>query len=104
MLHRFLKLLNDQLPEVNGHKAVISVRNETEGLAIKRKYASLIASTFQSFGFPLLSIDTAVKTEGKNDEYEQFMLAKQKEDQERAQLAMVEMAKKEAEKGQNTRR
>jgi DNA polymerase-3 subunit alpha (Gram-positive type) len=41
------------------------------------------------------------KAEEKNDEYEQFMLAKQKEDQERAQLAMVEMAKKEAEKGQN---
>ncbi len=96
-----LKLLNEQFPDVHGNKVTISVRNETEGLALKKKYASVIDGIYQSFGFPVIMIDTAVKSDEKSDEYEQFMIAKQKEDQERAQLAMVEMAKKEAEKAQN---
>ncbi len=58
----------------------------------------MIGNIYQSFGFPLLAIDTEIKNEEKNDEYEKFLLAKQKEDQERALMAMVEMQKKEAEK------
>ncbi|CAH2713251.1 DNA polymerase III PolC-type [Neobacillus rhizosphaerae] len=95
-----LKLLNEQLPEVSGNKLTISVRNEAEGLALKRKYGPVIGEVFQSIGFPLLAIETDIKTDEKNEEYQQFLLAKQKEDQERALLAMVEMQKKEAEKEQ----
>ena len=93
-----IKLLNEQMPDVSGNKLTITVRNEAEGLALKRKYGSVIGNIYQSFGFPLLAIETDIKTEEKNDEYEKFLLAKQKEDQERALLAMVEMQKKEAEK------
>ncbi|MEH7415809.1 PolC-type DNA polymerase III [Neobacillus drentensis] len=95
-----VKLLNEQIPEVSGNKLTVAVRNEAEGLALKRKYGPVIGNIYQSFGFPLLAIDTELKNEEKNDEYQQFLLAKQKEDQERAHMAVVEMQKKEADKGQ----
>lgn len=95
-----LKLLNEQVPKVHGTKLLLSVRNETEGLALKRKYASIITDIFQSFGFPLLTIDTEVSENGSSEEYEKFMKAKEKEDQERGLMAMIEMQKKEAEKAQ----
>jgi DNA polymerase III subunit alpha, Gram-positive type len=95
-----LKLLNEQLPRVQGNKLVLSVRNDMEGLAIKRKYAGLIADIFQSFGFPALAIDTEKTEETSSTEFEEFQKAKAKEDQERALMAMVEMQKKEAEKDQ----
>ncbi|WP_174735044.1 PolC-type DNA polymerase III [Mesobacillus harenae] len=93
-----LKLLNEQQPRVQGNKLVLNVRNETEGLAIKRKYADVLAGIYQTFGFPALSFDTEVKENGQNEDYTQFLKAKEKEDQERALLAMVEMQKKESEK------
>lgn len=96
-----LKLLNEQQPRVYGNKVMISVRNEMEGLALKRKYNGLLADIYQAYGFPMINIETEIKEEEKNEEYEQFMLAKQKEDQERALLAMVEMQKKEMEKEQS---
>ncbi|HJV15823.1 MAG TPA: PolC-type DNA polymerase III [Bacillales bacterium] len=96
-----LKLFTEQLPVVQGNKLMINVRNDMEGLTIKRKYGSVISEIYQSFGFPLLLIDTEIKTMEKNEEYEQFLIDKQKEDQERAQLAMVEIKKKEAEKDKN---
>ncbi len=96
-----IKLLNEQVPEVSGNKLTITVRNDAEGLALKRKYGSVIGDIYQSYGFPLLAIDTNIKSDEKNDEYQQFLLAKQKEDQERAHLAVVEMQKKEAEKDQS---
>lgn len=95
-----LKLLNEQNPTIQGTKIILSVRNETEGLAIKRKYASIITDIYQSFGFPLLTIDTEVVENSTSDEYEKFMKAKEKEDQERGLMAMIEMQKKEAEKAQ----
>jgi DNA polymerase III subunit alpha, Gram-positive type len=95
-----LKLLNEQLPDVNGNKLTLAVRNDTEGQAIKRKYGETIAKIFQSVGFPNLSIETELKNDEKSDEYQKFLLAKQKEDQERGLQAMVELQKKEAEKDQ----
>jgi DNA polymerase III subunit alpha, Gram-positive type len=94
-----IKLLNEQVPEVNGNKIIVSVRNEAEGLTLKQKYSPVISEIYQSVGFPPLSFDTKV-IEEKTEEYQQFLLAKQKEDQERALLAMVEMQKKDAEKEQ----
>ncbi|MGJ7913222.1 PolC-type DNA polymerase III, partial [Neobacillus sp. LXY-1] len=92
------KLLNEQVPTVNGNKVLITTRNEAEAMTLKHKYASIISDIYQSVGFPLLSIDTVMNSEEKNEEYEQFLIAKQKEDQERALLAMVEMQKQEAER------
>ncbi|MDR6997906.1 PolC-type DNA polymerase III [Neobacillus niacini] len=97
-----LKLLNEQIPTVNGNKVSVSVRNETEGLALSRKYGGVISKIYQSFGFPVLTIETTIQSVEKNNEYEQFLLAKQKEDQERGLQALVELQKKEAEKEQSS--
>ncbi|NEX77688.1 PolC-type DNA polymerase III [Bacillus thermocopriae] len=97
-----LKLLNEQMPEVKGNKLIVFVRNEAEGLALKRKYGSIIGDIYQKFGFPSFSFDIVLKKEEKNEEYEQFLLAKQKEDQERALMAMVEMQKQEEENEAST--
>lgn len=94
-----LKLLNEQVPKVLGNKIIISVRNEPEGIQFKRKYAGLIAEIYQTYGFPLLVFDTELSTDSDKD-FQQFLIAKEKEDQEKAMLAMVEMQKKESEKDQ----
>ncbi|MEZ2715189.1 PolC-type DNA polymerase III [Niallia circulans] len=93
-----LKLLNEQVPQLNGNKLTIQVRNEMEGLAIKRKYANLITDAYQYFGFPAMSLDTEIVAEKSNSEYEQFLLAKQKEDEERGKQALLDIQKMEAEK------
>ncbi len=93
-----VKLLNEQVPTISGNKLTITVRNEMEGMTLKRKYGSLITSFYQSYGFPSLTLETTIKTEEKNDEYQQFLLAKQKEDQERGLMALADLQKKEAEK------
>lgn len=92
-----IKLLNEQVPVVQGNKVIINVKNEMESLSIKRKYSEMIASVFQTFGFPVLMIDTEISTDSSNEEYEKFLAAKQKEDQERGLQALLEMQKKEAE-------
>jgi DNA polymerase III subunit alpha, Gram-positive type len=91
-----IKLLNEQVPKIQGLKLIIGVRNETEGLTLKRKYAEYITNIYQSFGFPQLVIDTELNNEVGSEEYQQFLEAKQKEDIEKAQAAMVEMLKKES--------
>ncbi|KAB2337547.1 PolC-type DNA polymerase III [Cytobacillus depressus] len=96
-----IKLLNEQIPTVQGNKVVISVRNDTEGLSLKRKYADVISRVYETLGFPILSIDTEISSEAANDEYQRFLEAKQKEDQERGIQAMIEMQKKEAEAESN---
>ncbi|MDP4172110.1 MAG: exonuclease domain-containing protein, partial [Bacillota bacterium] len=94
-----LKLLNEQTPKIQGTKLILNVRNETEGMTIKQKYSGMIVSIYQSFGFPYFAIETEVQDSAvENGDYEKFMKAKQKEDQERALLAMVEMQKRESEK------
>lgn len=93
-----IKLLNEQLPTVQGNKITIGVGNELEGLALKRKYANFITDAYQAFGFPLFVIDTEIKENTSTEQYEQFLKAKQKEDQERGLQALIEMEKQEAEK------
>lgn len=90
------KLLNEQIPKMNGNKMIITVRNEPEGQNIKNKYSGVIPSIYQTFGFPPLMIDTEVSNDTK--EIESFMKAKEKEDQEKAFLALTEMQKKDSEK------
>ncbi|NHM29831.1 PolC-type DNA polymerase III [Neobacillus terrae] len=97
-----LKLLHEQTPRLQGTKLVLSVRNETEGMTIKHKYAGMITNIYQTYGFPYFTIDTEIKVQEQNEEYEKFLKEKQKEDQERALLAMVEMQKREAEKDQGS--
>lgn len=92
-----LKLLNEQVPDVQGNKIVLNVRNEMEGLAFKNKYAGMLSNVYQTFGFPQLTFDTQIAENTSNEEYEKFLEAKRKEDQERGLQAAIEMQKKEAE-------
>ncbi len=84
------------MPNVIGNKLTIKVNNEPEGQSIKNKYTGLISSIYQSFGFPQLMLDTEVSKD--TTQVEMFMKQKEKEDQEKALLALVEMQKKDAEK------
>ncbi len=94
-----LSLLHNQLPTQHGLKLHIKTRNDTESIAIKKKYGQLLANVYQSYGFPMFTLETEI--EASNQEYEQFLEKKQQEDQERALLAVADMQKKEKEKDQN---
>lgn len=91
-----LSLLNGQLPKVQGNKVLIFARNDAEALTIKRKYSTVISDIYRSYGFPPIQLDVSVNVnETENQEYEQFLAEKQKEDEERAKLAMQELKNKE---------
>lgn len=90
-----LKLLNEQIPTLQGQKLLINVRNEMESMSIKKKYTGLISQVFEGYGFPKLMFDTEISTETSNQQYEEFLKAKQKEDAERGMQALIEMQKKE---------
>ncbi|THE14506.1 PolC-type DNA polymerase III [Bacillus timonensis] len=93
-----LSLLHDQLPTQQGLKLHIKTRNDTESIAIKKKYGQLIGNVYQSYGFPMFTLETEVEV--SNKEYEQFLEKKQQEDQEKALLAVADMQKKEKDKEQ----
>ncbi|MFD9624283.1 PolC-type DNA polymerase III [Peribacillus muralis] len=94
-----LSLLNEQVPSVNGYKLIVSARNDTEAGQLKRKYAGIISNIYQTFGFPPLTLEAEVKEEVSNPDYQKFLEEKQKEDAEKGLAALVEMQKKESEKG-----
>lgn len=87
-----LTLLHEQLPTVKGHKLYITARNDAEAVALKRRFAAKMAEVYQSFGFPVLQLETEVKP--FEQEYEQFLAQKQKEDEAHALAALAEMATK----------
>ncbi|WP_019242271.1 MULTISPECIES: PolC-type DNA polymerase III [Bacillus] len=89
-----LSLLNEQIPKVIGNKLVVKARNEAEAGQLKNKYSTLISSVYESYGFPKLTLDTEISA--STEEYTEFLKAKQKEDQEKAQAAVVEMQKKDS--------
>ncbi|MDQ0214264.1 DNA polymerase-3 subunit alpha (Gram-positive type) [Oikeobacillus pervagus] len=93
-----LAILNQQ-PMVKGNKVIIRVGNDLEATTIKRKYNDLICHTFQKYGFPNLLLDTEITETRKQEEYQQFLDEKRKEDQERAKQAVIEMKKRESEQG-----
>jgi DNA polymerase-3 subunit alpha (Gram-positive type) len=85
-------LLAEQQPSVRGTKMIVSVRNDAEAIAVKKRFSQLLAETYRSFGFPLLQLETEVRHDPK--EYEQFLAQKQKEDEERALAALAEAVAK----------
>ena len=99
ILPPMVKLLNEQVPAISGNKLTVSVRNDMEGIQVKKKYGSILTSLYQSYGFPSLIVETEINSEEKSDEFQKFLLAKQKEDQERGLMALADLQKKEAEKG-----
>ncbi|MEK4030159.1 PolC-type DNA polymerase III [Pseudobacillus sp. FSL P4-0506] len=94
-----LALLNRRTPTVKGNKLIVSVGNDTEGMTLKNKYGEWICRTYQNYGFPPVAFDIAVAEAETNDEFQQFLEAKQKEDAERAMQAVAEMQKREENAG-----
>ncbi|MCM3237688.1 PolC-type DNA polymerase III [Heyndrickxia oleronia] len=92
-----LSLLNGQVPKLKGNKLTIQARNDTEARTLKQKYGEIISTIYQNLGFPLMMIESEIGQNESNEEYKQFIEAKQKEDEERAKLAVMEMQKKDAE-------
>lgn len=88
-----LSLLNEQIPEVQGLKLIVKTRNETEGMAIKKKYTSILQDSFAQYGFPLIQLDTVVNV--SQEEIQRFQEQKKLEDQEKMMLAITEMDKKD---------
>ncbi|MBA2873955.1 PolC-type DNA polymerase III [Thermaerobacillus caldiproteolyticus] len=87
-----ITLLHEQIPVVKGNKLYVTVRNDTEAVAVKRRFAAKIAEVYQSFGFPFFQLETEVKQ--SESDYEQFLAQKQQEDEARALAALTEMTMK----------
>lgn len=88
-----IQYLSQQVPEVNGNKLTIQVRNETEGMALTRKLREPLIESFKKVGFPPFQIETKVKQ--LNEEYRQFVEQKEQEDHSKMLAAMVEKQKQE---------
>ncbi|MBD1380048.1 PolC-type DNA polymerase III [Metabacillus arenae] len=95
-----LALLNEQKPALNGVKLLLKTKTDTEALAIKKKYASIIQESFHQYGFPSFQIDTEVSI--TEEEMTRFREQKLQEDQEKARIAVTEMQKKEKESQDQT--
>ncbi|CAM4032668.1 PolC-type DNA polymerase III [Lederbergia lenta] len=92
-----LKLLNEQTPKVQGNKILVSARNDTEVRTLKTKYNVLIQKIYEGFGFPTLTLDAEIVEQSEaNDDFQNFIAAKQKEDEARARQAVIEMQQQEA--------
>jgi len=96
-----LTLLNEQKPRMNGNKLIVQVRNETEALTIKRKYAPLITKVFHQYGFPPLALDIDPNYIETAEDYEKFLAANEKEDRLQVEQAMKELEQKNHEKKTN---
>ncbi|OCA83803.1 PolC-type DNA polymerase III [Pseudobacillus wudalianchiensis] len=95
-----LALLSGRPPVVKGNKVIVTVGNDAEGMTLKNKYGDWVCRTYQNYGFPALVFDIAVTEKETNDEFQQFLEAKQKEDAERAMQAVAEMQKREENAGE----
>ncbi|RSK27066.1 PolC-type DNA polymerase III [Bacillus sp. HMF5848] len=84
-------LLQSQVPDVQGSKLFISTRNDTEANAVKKKYSLLISDVYKHFGFLNVVIDTTVQL--SEEDMQQFHQEREKEDQQRALQAFIEMEK-----------
>ncbi|MBW7650318.1 PolC-type DNA polymerase III [Anoxybacillus sp. ST4] len=94
-----LSLLAQQQPAVKGTKVTVQARNEAEAIALKKRFAQLFAETYASFGFPHLQLEADVKHD--EQQFEQFLSQKQKEDEERALAAFMEAMPKQEENHEN---
>ena len=87
-------LLNDQKPKLTGNKILLKTKTDTEASALKKKYSSLIQSSYRTFGFPELQLDTEIFV--SDQEIQKFREQKMAEDQERA-FGFIEMEKQDKE-------
>lgn len=90
-----LSLLSNQKPELINNRVVIHARNETEMATLKQKYIPILLEVYKQYGFAPFQIEVENHYEEQSQEYEKFLAEKQREDEERAKLAVQEMKKRE---------
>lgn len=88
-----LHFLKGQKPVLQGQKLTITVRNETEGIALSRKLKEPLKEAFMIVGFPSYQIETIVKE--SKQEFQQFIEQKEQEDHSKMISAMIEKQKNE---------
>ncbi|SFD88306.1 DNA polymerase III catalytic subunit, PolC type [Bacillus sp. OV194] len=80
-----------QTPEVTGNKIKVTVRNEAEGLLIKRKLSSAMTEVYRSFGMESVSLEIEVKH--SEEEFQKFVDQKKQEDADKVLAALIEKEK-----------
>ncbi|HEU5140839.1 MAG TPA: PolC-type DNA polymerase III [Bacillales bacterium] len=90
-------LLKSQNPRLEGSKLIVSARNDTEAVVLKRKLSEPLNQGFQKFGLPALLLETEVKQ--SEVDYEKFLEQRQNEDRTKMAEAVIqkEKAQKKAE-------
>jgi DNA polymerase III subunit alpha, Gram-positive type len=89
-----LSLLNEQVPKIAGNKIIVQARNEAERGALKKKYAPLIVNIYSQIGFPPLQFDVDHELKGYDATYQDFLIERQREDDERGKQALIDMQKR----------
>lgn len=88
-----ISFLHEQRPSVKGINMTVQVRNDAEGISLKRKFSQMISDVYQSFGFPMFKLEFEINL--PTEEYKKFVEQKQLEDKEKALAAMTDIQKKE---------
>ncbi|SDM65187.1 DNA polymerase-3 subunit alpha [Fictibacillus solisalsi] len=83
--------LMGQVPVVTGNKIKVTVRNEAEGLLIKRKLSSTMTEVYRSFGMDSVSLEIEVKH--SEEEFQKFVEQKKQEDADKVLAALIEKEK-----------
>lgn len=92
-----LNRLNEQIPTLKGNTILLKVHSELEKLTLN-KYLNILVEIYESYGFPPFRFDTIIEEPQSNEEYENFLQEKEKEDRERGLQALLALEKKEEEK------
>ncbi|MFA9456058.1 PolC-type DNA polymerase III [Halalkalibacter sp. AB-rgal2] len=86
-------LLAKQVPRYDGRRLMISVRNETEAVALKRKVTEPLQDVLEMLSLPIVQLETNVHE--SKQEYEQFVENRKKEDHSKVVEAILEKKKQE---------
>ncbi|WP_413381539.1 PolC-type DNA polymerase III [Alkalihalobacillus sp. 1P02AB] len=89
------ELLQNQIPKFDGKRLVITVRNETEAVALKRKLNEPLREALEQLSLPQVTIDAHINESKK--EFERFIEQREQEDHSKVVEAILEKKKQEKE-------
>lgn len=93
--------LLSQVPEWNGSKLMLCCSHEHEMMALKSKYSEKLATVYQQFGFPRISIDFQLAEGDQEAAHLAFMEQRKIEEEEMAKKALADMKKRETDRVDN---
>lgn len=94
-----LAFLKEQKPKVDGSKLILSARNDTEAVVLKRKLSEPLAGRFQAYGLSTFIVETEVKQ--SEADYEKFLEQKENEDRTKMAEAVIQKEKIQKKEEQN---